>query len=63
NIGFAIGGIMPTFVALSSPTTEDIPSRLIAFLLVAGLLFLAGSILNPETRGNLEAVAEKKGAL
>ena len=63
NIGFAIGGIMPTFVALTSPTTEDIPSRLIAFLLVAGLLFLAGSILNPETRGNLEAVAEKKGAL
>lgn len=54
NMGFAIGGVMPTFVALTSPTIADIPSRLIAFLLVAGLLFLAGSILNSETRGNLK---------
>jgi MHS family proline/betaine transporter-like MFS transporter len=61
NIGFAIGGVMPVFVALTSPTTEDIPSRLLIFLVVAGLLFLAGSILNPETRGNLVPVTEKKG--
>jgi MFS transporter, MHS family, proline/betaine transporter len=61
NIGFAIGGVMPTFVALSSPSIEDIPSRLIAFLVVAGLLFLAGSILSPETKGNLETVTETKG--
>jgi MFS family permease len=60
NIGFAIGGVMPTFVALASPSTEDIPSRLLIFLVVAGLLFLAGSILNPETRGNLDTVTEKK---
>jgi MHS family proline/betaine transporter-like MFS transporter len=60
NIGFAIGGVMPTFVALASPSTEDIPSRLLIFLGAAGLLFLAGSILNPETRGNLDTVTETK---
>ena len=63
NIGFAIGGVMPTFVALASPTTGDIPSRLLIFLVAAGLLFLAGSILNPETRGNLVPVTEKKGEI
>ena len=54
NVGFAIGGILPTFVNLASPTVEDIPSRVVIFLGAALLLYLVGALLNPETRGNLK---------
>lgn len=53
NIGFAIGGIMPTFVTLASPTTADIPSRVAIFIGGAILVYLIGALLNPETRGRL----------
>jgi len=53
NIGFAIGGIMPTFVTLASPTTADIPSRVVIFIGGAIVLYLIGALLNPETRGKL----------
>jgi MHS family proline/betaine transporter-like MFS transporter len=51
NLGFAVGGIMPTFVTLTSPSVEDIPSRVVIFIGAAILLYLAGALLNPETRG------------
>ena len=54
NVGFAIGGIMPTFVSLTSPSVEDIPSRLIYFMVGAILIYLVGAILVPETRGKLK---------
>jgi MHS family proline/betaine transporter-like MFS transporter len=54
NVGFAIGGILPTFVNLTSPTIEDIPSRVVIFLGAALLIYLVGALLNPETRGNLK---------
>lgn len=54
NIGFAIGGIMPTFVTLASPTMNDIPSRLVYFLAAASLLMLIGAFVSPETRGKFE---------
>lgn len=54
NVGFAIGGIMPTFVNLASPTVEDIPSRVVIFLAVIILVYLIGALLNPETKGNLK---------
>lgn len=53
NIGFAIGGLMPTFVTLASPTTADIPSRVVIFVGGAILVYLIGALLNPETRGRL----------
>ena len=53
NIGFAIGGIMPTFVTLASPSVADIPSRVVVFIGVAISVYLIGALLNPETRGRL----------
>lgn len=54
NIGFAFGGIMPTFVTLTSPSPEAIPSRVVIFLVGAILLYLIGALLNPETQGKLK---------
>jgi MHS family proline/betaine transporter-like MFS transporter len=54
NGGFAIGGLMTTFVSLSSPTLPDIPSRLAIFLGACVALFLLGAALSPETRGGLD---------
>ncbi|WP_338827535.1 MFS transporter [Neomoorella thermoacetica] len=51
NIGFAIGGLMPTFVTALSPTLKYIPTRLIAFLIGVTILFLIGSLVSPETKG------------
>lgn len=54
NGGFAIGGLMTTFVSLASPTVADIPGRLAIFLAACVVLFLAGAALSRETRGALE---------
>ena len=54
NIGFALGGMMPTFVSLASPTTQDIPTALAAFLVAISIIFLLGAFIAPETRGRLE---------
>ncbi|TAM75675.1 MFS transporter [bacterium] len=51
NMGFAIGGMMPTFVTLASGSLAGIPLSLTIFLTVIVVLFLAGSIITPETRG------------
>jgi len=55
SIGFAVGGMMPTFVTLASRTAANIPSALMAFLLVAIGLYIVGALIVPETRGNMEA--------
>jgi MFS transporter, MHS family, proline/betaine transporter len=54
NVGFAIGGIMPTFVTFFSPTPADIPSRVVIFMVGAILLYLIGALLNPETKGTMK---------
>lgn len=51
NIGFAIGGIVPTFVTLASRTVQAIPGSLVAFLSAAIVLYLLGALASPETRG------------
>ena len=53
NIGFAIGGIMPTFVSLAAPTPQDLPRTLAIFLAAISILFLTGAFLAPETKGNM----------
>jgi MFS family permease len=55
NIGFALGGMMPTFVSLLSASEQQLPATLSWFLLGVSALFLVGAFIVPETRGNLEA--------
>lgn len=50
NIGFALGGMTPTLVALISPQLSDIPSRLATVTAIAALLLMAGALLAKETR-------------
>jgi MHS family proline/betaine transporter-like MFS transporter len=57
NIGFAIGGILPTFVSLASPMAADVPMTLALFLGAISIIFLIGAAVVPETIGNLDAPA------
>src|SRR5579884_2391895 len=54
NIGFAIGGIVPTFVTVASRTVQGIPGSLVTFLTAAIVLYLVGALLSPETRGQFQ---------
>jgi MHS family proline/betaine transporter-like MFS transporter len=55
NIGFAIGGIMPTFVSLASPAPTDLPLTLALFLAAISVVFLIGALVVPETVRKLDA--------
>lgn len=52
NIGFALGGMMPTFVSLASGSPAMIPTSLSIFIVVIFLIYLLGAVLIPETRGD-----------
>ncbi|MDB5917978.1 MAG: transporter [Massilia sp.] len=54
NIGFAIGGILPTFVSLGSPTPAHVPLTLALFLGAISVIFLIGAMIVPETLGKLD---------
>jgi MFS family permease len=60
NIGFAIGGIMPTFVSLASPQPSDLPMTLALFLGGISVIFLIGALIVPETLGKLDAPANER---
>ncbi|WP_424631131.1 MFS transporter [Bradyrhizobium sp. SYSU BS000235] len=51
NIGFAFGGMMPTFVSLAAGEPANIPVTLAAFCFAACLLFVIGAIVAGETKG------------
>jgi MFS family permease len=51
NIGFALGGMTPTFVSLASPTTSAIPMSLAIFSGAVYLIYLIGAVIIPETKG------------
>ncbi|HEX7966664.1 MAG TPA: MFS transporter [Stellaceae bacterium] len=51
NIGFALGGTMPTFVSLASGSPQGIPAALAAFTAAIFLLYLIGAAVIPETKG------------
>jgi MFS transporter, MHS family, proline/betaine transporter len=51
NIGFALGGMTPTLVSLTSPTPAAIPLSLAIFSASVYLIYLVGSSIIPETRG------------
>jgi MFS transporter, MHS family, proline/betaine transporter len=50
NVGFAIGGLMPTFVSLASGSVEGLPATLAIFLAGAFIIYLIGAIVIPETK-------------
>ena len=51
NIGFALGGMTPTLVTLASGTTANIPNVLAIFTAAVFAVYLLGSLIVPETRG------------
>jgi MFS family permease len=53
NVGFAIGGIMPTFVSLFAPTPADLPMSLAIFLFAISVIYIIGALVIPETKGEL----------
>lgn len=52
NIGFALGGMMPTFVSLASSGPAQIPMSLSIFVVVIFVIYLVGAALIPETKGD-----------
>lgn len=51
NIGFAFGGMMPTFVSLTAGETANIPMSLAVFCFAACALFVIGAVVAGETKG------------
>lgn len=52
NIGFALGGMMPTFVSLVSGSPAEIPMSLAYFAVGVFVIYLIGAIVIPETKGD-----------
>ena len=52
NIGFALGGMMPTFVSLAAGSPAQIPMTLSVFVVGIFVIYLIGAFLIPETKGN-----------
>jgi len=53
NLGFAVGGIMPTVVSVVAKSPVDLPVVLAVALVVISVLFLIGAFIVPETMGRL----------
>lgn len=54
NMGFALGGMMPTFVSLASSGTAKIPMSLSIFAAVIFVIYTIGAVIIPETKGNFK---------
>jgi MFS transporter, MHS family, proline/betaine transporter len=52
NIGFALGGMTPTFVSLASASPAEIPMSLAMFAVGVFVVYLIGAVLIPETKGD-----------
>jgi MFS transporter, MHS family, proline/betaine transporter len=50
NVGFAVGGLMPTFVSLASGSVEGLAAALAIFLVGGFMIYLIGAIVIPETK-------------
>ncbi|MEM5313212.1 MFS transporter [Paraburkholderia sp. JHI869] len=53
NIGFAIGGMMPTVVSIFSRSPAQLPIALAAALFIVSVLYMIGAVVVPETSGQL----------
>ncbi len=54
NMGFALGGMMPTFVSLASSGAAQIPMSLSIFAAVIFAIYTIGAVIIPETKGNFK---------
>ncbi|MFH0301816.1 MFS transporter [Bradyrhizobium sp. 31Argb] len=54
NIGFALGGMMPTFVSLVSAEATAIPTSLAIFSVAVFAIYLIGAAVIPETKGQFK---------
>jgi MHS family proline/betaine transporter-like MFS transporter len=54
NIGFALGGMLPTLVSLIADGPTQIPMVLAVVMTGVTLVYLAGAFLTGETQGNLD---------
>jgi MFS family permease len=52
NIGFALGGMTPTFVSLVSASPAEIPMSLAIFAVGVFGVYLIGAVVIPETKGD-----------
>jgi MHS family proline/betaine transporter-like MFS transporter len=52
NIGFALGGMTPTFVSLVSGSPAEIPMSLAMFAVGVFVVYLIGAVVIPETKGH-----------
>jgi MFS family permease len=59
NIGFAIGGMMPTAVSLVAKDASQLPMTLAIFIGAISVIFLVGAFVVPETLGKLEGGAAR----
>jgi MFS transporter, MHS family, proline/betaine transporter len=53
STGFALGGMAPTFTVLAAHTSADLPVSLAAFLIGTAVIYIAGALIVPETRGRI----------
>ena len=53
NVGFALGGMMPTLVSLVSASAQALPMTLAIFSGAFSVLYLIGALIIPETKGAL----------
>jgi MHS family proline/betaine transporter-like MFS transporter len=51
NLGFALGGLAPTFVSLASGSVQGLPVTLAVFCAAGAMIYLVGAIVVPETKG------------
>ncbi|MGY2048358.1 MFS transporter [Methylobacterium sp. JK268] len=54
NVGFALGGMLPTLVSLAVDGPSQIPMMLAIFTTAVTAVYLVGAVLTKETRGNLD---------
>jgi MHS family proline/betaine transporter-like MFS transporter len=59
NIGFAIGGMMPTFVSLAAGDASELPLTLAIFVGAISIVFLVGAFVIPETLGKIDDDASR----
>jgi MHS family proline/betaine transporter-like MFS transporter len=62
NIGFAIGGMMPTAVSLVAKDASQLPMTLAIFVGAISVIFLIGAFIVPETLGKLDNGAAREPA-